>query len=1058
MVRRVVPMLVGAVVIAGLSWSTGAAEPLPPPTDPSDRLSVYSGVVDADGLAAIVALGVDRHELEVAAVPDSEGQVAVEVILSGQQAAALVADGATLAPTTTATQRRAAVALGPVFRPYSGPGGLQEELVAQAASHPQIAELEVIGQTVQGQDITAVRVTNRPSRIREGKRPTTVYIGAQHAREWITPEMVRRLLDHVLDGYGTDPAITALVNDNELWFVPVANPDGYDFTFEEGQRLWRKNVRDNNGDGTITPGDGVDLNRNYPTRWGYDNEGSSPNPASETYRGTAPASEPETQALDRLFRRITPEFFINYHSAAELLLHGIGWQVATPSPDDVLYAAMVGDDADPAIPGYDPDISAELYTTNGDTDSHMQERYATLGFTPEMGTCESASALDPDDAFEPADCESGFNFPDDEALIQGEFEKNIPFALAVAESAADPDDPVSVVGIDTPAFVVDSFAVSYGDPQEVAVTAKRALRGLRMEYRINGGRARTSGANEWRGGERYGFENVDYYAEHRGTVRGARAGDEVEVWFTARDPDVRGRDGQVESDHFTYTVAGDSGRKVLVLVDEDTNGVNPEDTPTFGPPKYVDEHLAALAANGVPADVWDISTQGVPHDLGVLAHYDAVVWYLGDNRLTQDAEDVITELPFFGVNLPDSSVAERAQYVTIAVRDYLNEGGKLIHAGETTAFDGLLEELLGGILGGIYYGLDGAPDQPCVVELDPFSDCLLLADDFAQYYLGAFSRGVRPGTGIVGTADETDGLDAEFGGPATVDNPVDEAGGFRLTSDILPAEEFPQFAGRAVLEYTGVEGTIEAVEGELAAAAEHLDDSYMRLGRTFDLTAIAAADAPTFEAQLAWSTEELFDHVIVEAHVVGTDAWTTLPDLGGATSSTVPDQCEQGFLLGGHPHLLHYLTPGNPCLPTGTTGSWHAFTAESGDWVPVSFDLSAYAGQQVEVVVSYVTDPATGGAGAIIDDTRLRTTAGVSEAEGFEQGLGAWSVLGAPPGSFENLVDWEVADRLGRINAAVATEDTVLLGFGIEQLADSAAQAELVGDALGLLGIPTSRP
>ncbi len=131
------------------------------------------------------------------------------------------------------------------------------------------------------------------------------------------------------------------------------------------------------------------------------------------------------------------------------------------------------DEIGSAIPGYDPDISAELYTTNGDTDSHMQEAYGTLGFTPEMATCESASDVDPDDEWEAEDCESGFHFPDDEASIQAEFEKNIPFALAVAESAADPDDPVSVVGIDTPNFVVDSFDVSYGDPQTVAVTAKR---------------------------------------------------------------------------------------------------------------------------------------------------------------------------------------------------------------------------------------------------------------------------------------------------------------------------------------------------------------------------------------------------------------------------------------------------------------------------------------------------------------------------------------------------------------------------------------------------------
>ena len=208
--------------------------------------------------------------------------------------------------------------------------------------------------------------------------------------------MTRRLMHHVLDNYGADPAITKLLNRTELWFVPVANPDGYDYTFTEGNRLWRKNLRDNNGDGQITAVDGVDLNRNYSYRWGYDNEGSSPDPYSETFRGRAPNSEPETSALDKLFRRIGFEFFINYHSAAELLLYGVGWQVSTPTPDDEIYKAMVGDDASPAVPGYDPDISAELYTTNGETDAHMEARYGTLGFTPEMSTCETASESDPE--------------------------------------------------------------------------------------------------------------------------------------------------------------------------------------------------------------------------------------------------------------------------------------------------------------------------------------------------------------------------------------------------------------------------------------------------------------------------------------------------------------------------------------------------------------------------------------------------------------------------------------------------------------------------------------
>ena len=86
----------------------------------------------------------------------------------------------------------------------------------------------------------------------------------------------------------------------------------------------------------------------------------------------------------------------------------------------------------------------------------------------------------------------------------------------------------------------------------------------------------------------------------------------------------------------------------------------------------------------------------------------------------------------------------------MAVRDYLNEGGKLVYAGETAAYYGLL----GGALGGIYYGLDGAPDQECAVTVDPFSDCLLLADDFTQYWLGTWGRTPVEAGGVVGTVGD----------------------------------------------------------------------------------------------------------------------------------------------------------------------------------------------------------------------------------------------------------------------------------------------------------------
>ena len=468
-------------------------------------------------------------------------------------------------------------------------------------------------------------MTRNARSVKDGKRPAVLYMGAQHAREWITPEMVRRLLHHVLDSYGADPTITRLVRSTELWFVPVANPDGYDYTFST-ERFWRKNLRDNNGDGQITVGDGVDPNRNYPTKWGWDDEGSSPDPANETYRGPSPASEPETRAITGLLDRVRFEFLINYHSAAELLLYGIGWQVSTPSPDDLIYEAMTGDDAEPAVPGYDPDISAELYTVNGETDMHAAVRNGTLGFTPEMSTCQTASDANPDDEWLAEDCLMVFDFPDDEALIQAEYAKNVPFALAVARSAADPDDPVSVVGRSVPDLVPDAFADSYGTTQPVAVLAKRALKDKRLRYSVNGGPTRTATVSEWTGGERYGDGFDRYIAEYRGTVSGTAPGDSVRVWFTAK----RGKT-TVTSPDFTYQVATDIGGDVLILAAEDVTGLSPAQGATSA--KYAASYAADLAAAGYTSDVYDVDTRGrqAPHHLGVLSHYDAVVWETGDD-------------------------------------------------------------------------------------------------------------------------------------------------------------------------------------------------------------------------------------------------------------------------------------------------------------------------------------------------------------------------------------------------------------------------------------------
>ena len=136
---------------------------------------------------------------------------------------------------------------------------------------------------------------------------------------------------------------------------------------------------------------------------------------------------------------------------------------------------------------------------------------------------------------------SGFIFPDDEELIQAEFEKNIPFALSVAQSAHDPDDPVSALGLDAPDLVADPFTVSYGRNQQVAVTAKRSLRNVTAQLlRSTAGarRPRRSGS----GGAASGTATPTTTTTASSAARiTAAPGDEVEVWFTGRNTGGGGR-------------------------------------------------------------------------------------------------------------------------------------------------------------------------------------------------------------------------------------------------------------------------------------------------------------------------------------------------------------------------------------------------------------------------------------------------------------------------------------------------------------------------------------
>ncbi|MFE5794599.1 M14 family zinc carboxypeptidase [Streptomyces sp. NPDC056503] len=980
--RRARAILAAAsLLIAGIAAAPAAGAR---PADPEggDVLSVWRATVSEEQVPLLLEAGADGHEL-TERVPE-HGTATVELYLTEAQAGALRGRGVTLAehdPGPAAAKRSAAAGDG-VFRPYGGPGGLKEELLATAADHPGLTKVVSLGKTLRGQDILAVKVSKGARTAKDGSKPATLYVSNQHAREWITPEMTRRLLHHYLDHYGTDERITRIVDSTELWFVLSANPDGYDFTHADpANRQWRKNLRDNDGDGTVGGADGVDLNRNFAYKWGYDDEGSSPDPADETFRGKGPMSEPETRALDAFQKRIGFSYGVNYHSAAQLLLYGVGWQVATDTPDDTALRALAGTPEKSAVPGYRPQVSSELYITNGEADGHAANVNGMQMFTPEMSTCATASRVDPHDAWEAADCASVFTFPDDEKLIQAEFAKNIPFALAVAESAARPDDPVSPVGAEAPALTPDPFTTSYaaaGEEQRVAVTARKSLRAKTLHYRINGGRAHRAGVEAWEGGETYGGEDDLYYDQYRGEVRGARPGDSVEVWFTAR-----GRDGRTTATTpFTYKVAERARGDVLVLAEEGGTSAA----------RHAGTYTGTLAATGRKAAVWDVATQGVPHALGVLSHFRAVVWYTGAER-------------------PSGAVQ-------LAVRSYLNEGGKLLNAGEKT---GGLTRI-------------GRAES----------------NDFAQYWLGAYHRaGLNGPASFAGSgrlAGPPTGLAAADG------NPLDNAGAYTVTSDTLDPEEYPQFASSAPAgDYPGVRTPFEPAEGSTFAAVKHGDDAWARLSRTVDLTGTTAADAPRLDFQVSHDTEPGYDNLVVEARTVGQDDWTTLPDRNGGTSAEPPADCGEGYYLKLHPALGRYLTLGEDgCAPTGTTGAWNAFTGPSNGWRQASVDLAAYAGKRVELSLSYVSDPGTGETGAFVDDVRLVTAAG-TEHEGFESSFGAWTVPGAPDGSPGNTTDWARSQALFHSVAAVTTRDTVLLGFGLEHVGSAAERRRLLDRALTAL-------
>ncbi len=175
-----------------------------------------------------------------------------------------------------------------------------------------------IGTTWENRVIYAVKISDNPEINESATEPGVYFDGLHHAREPITLEVQLYYMWYLLENYNTNPEVQYLVNNREIFFVPIANPDGYVYnqtTNPNGGGNWRKNRRLN------SPGVyGVDLNRNYSYGWGYDN-GSSNDPSSDTYRGPYALSEPEPQAIKNFLLEKQPEVAFSIHSTAGSVLN-----------------------------------------------------------------------------------------------------------------------------------------------------------------------------------------------------------------------------------------------------------------------------------------------------------------------------------------------------------------------------------------------------------------------------------------------------------------------------------------------------------------------------------------------------------------------------------------------------------------------------------------------------------------------------------------------------------------------------------------------------------------
>lgn len=254
---------------------------------------------------------------------------------------------------------------------YKNPQEIEEFVKDINVRFPEITQLRSIGKTLEGRTIWAIKISDNVKR--SEAEPTILVNAMHHAREVMTPEITTDMVEYLVTNYGSNPEVTKWVDSTEIWVIPMFNLDG-NAKMWDGNSMWRKNTRNDHG---------VDLNRNYPYGWNSC-KGSSSDKGAQDYRGTAPASEPETQAMMNFVGSIKPVFNISYHSYSEIVIYPYGCRPnRTPAEEAVeVIGAEIGKKLN-----YKPGTAWELlYNADGGDIDWMYTEHQVIPYVIEVNS------------------------------------------------------------------------------------------------------------------------------------------------------------------------------------------------------------------------------------------------------------------------------------------------------------------------------------------------------------------------------------------------------------------------------------------------------------------------------------------------------------------------------------------------------------------------------------------------------------------------------------------------------------------------------------------------